>query len=177
MNRMFLLLVVVVASLSSCAPKMQFTQAVKEQNKLTDDELKKLQFYTSGDIVLQRNERADSGKETDGGELIITSGTSTDQVIIPEGTPGIVVGTKGANQMLVRFEPGEEKYLLFGDASNRKGAYQLIPEGVKGGKKYVSYAGSKYSISGTSEYVSLMFKMKRLNKVRKDQRVVKGMKL
>ncbi|MBL4651394.1 MAG: hypothetical protein JKY53_00815 [Flavobacteriales bacterium] len=139
--------------------------------------MKKLQFYTTGDIVLQRNQKDESGKETDGGELVITSGSSIDQVIIPAGTPGIVIGLKGSNAMLVRFEPGEGKYLVFGDPKNRKGAYQLIPEGDKGGKKYVTYAGKKYSLSGTSEYVSLTFKMKRLNKFRKDERVVKGMKL
>jgi hypothetical protein len=177
MNRIALIAVIVTLALASCSPKIQFTQAVKEQNQLTDDEMKKLQFYTSGDIVLQRNQKDDSGKETDDGELVLTSGSSVDQVIIPAGTPGIVVGAKGNNAMLVRFEPGEGKYLVFGDLNNRKGPYQLIPEGEKGGKKYVTYAGNKYSLSGTSEYVSLTFKMKRLNKVRKDERVVKGMKL
>ena len=76
--------------------------------------------------------------------------------------------------MLVRFEPGEGKHLVFGDSKNRKGLYQLIP---KGEKKFVTYAGKKYSLSGTSEYVSLTFTMKRLNKFRKDEHVVKGMKL
>ncbi|MBL4624407.1 MAG: hypothetical protein JKY42_04620 [Flavobacteriales bacterium] len=177
MNRIALVLVVLVTTFSSCSPKIQFTQAVKEQHQLTDEEMKKLQFYTSGDIVLQRNQKDESGKETDDGELIITSGSSIDQVIIPAGTPGIVIALKGNNAMLVRFEPGERKYLVFGDPKDRKGAYQLIPEGTKGGKQYVTYAGKKYSLSGTSQYVSLTFKMKRLNKFRKDEHVVKGMKL
>jgi hypothetical protein len=177
MNRITLSLIVLVVSFASCSPKIQFTQAVKEQHQLTDDEMKKLQFYTSSDIVLQRNQRDNSGKETDDGELVITSGSSLDQVIIPAGTPGIVIGLQGANAMLVRFEPGEGKHLVFGDPKNRKGPYQLMPEGEKGGKKYVTYAGKKYSLSGTSEYVSLTFTMKRLNKFRKDEHVVKGMKL
>ena len=177
MNRITLSLIVLVVSFASCSPKIQFTQAVKEQNQLTEEEMKKLQFYTSADIVLQRNQKDESDKDTDDGELVITSGSSSDQVIIPAGTPGIVVGAKTENTMMVRFEPGEGKYLVFGDPRNRKGPYQLIPEGEKGGKKYVTYAGKKYSLSGTSEYVSLTFKMKRLNKVRRDERVVKGMKL
>jgi hypothetical protein len=177
MNRITLSLIVLVVSFASCSPKIQFTQAVKEQHQLTDQEMKKLQFYISADIVLQRNQKDASDKDTDDGELIITSGSSIDQVIIPAGTPGIVIEMKGENAMLVRFEPGEGKYLEFGDPKNRKGPYQLIPEGEKGGKRYVTYAGKKYSLSGTSEYVSLTFKMKRLNKFRKDEHVVKGMKL
>ena len=79
-------LIVLAVSIASYSPKIQFTQAAKEQHQLTDDEMKKLQFYTSIDVVLQRNQMDNSGKETDDGELVITSGSSLDQVIIPAGT-------------------------------------------------------------------------------------------
>ena len=48
---------------------------------------------------------------------------------------------------------------------------------MKGAQKIVNYAGKKYAVSGSSSYVSLSFKMRKLNKFEKDQRVVKGMKL
>jgi hypothetical protein len=40
-----------------------------------------------------------------------------------------------------------------------------------------SDGGKKFAVTGNSAYVTLSFKMKKLSRFEKDQRVVKGMKL
>lgn len=172
-----LLFIIGLAFLTSCSPKLQFTQSVKEQHKLTDEELKKIQFYTSGDILLQRAEKGGTEKETTEGELVITTGKSMEQVLIKAGTPGIIIKVLDDNKVAVRFEPGEGKYLVFGDPRNRKGSYMIVPSTERNNKKLVTYGEKRYVLAGTSEYVSLLFRMKKLNQIKRDEHVVKGMKL
>jgi hypothetical protein len=167
----------IVLLFSACAPRVQFTQTIKNQHQLKEAELKSIQFYTTGDIVLQRLEDSGSKKATNEGELVIRSGSSLEQVVIKAGTPGVVVQMLDETRISVRFEQGEGKTLIFGNTQANKGAYYLLPLEISGNSKVVKYAGKKYAISGTSAYVSLSFKMRKLNKYEKEQRVVKGVKL
>lgn len=170
-------LVIALVLLNSCSPRIQFTQALKEQHQVKDEEMKKLQFYTSGDIVMQRVESSGSNKETNEGQLVITSGNSLERVVIKAGTPGIVESVVDNNSIKVRFEMGDGKTLTFGNTQANKGAYYLIADENRGTKKIVNYGGKKYALSGNSAYVSLSFKMRKLNKFSKEQHVAKGMKV
>lgn len=41
----------------SCAPKVPYSNSVRDQYNLKTDEIKKLQFFVSNDILLQRGEQ------------------------------------------------------------------------------------------------------------------------
>ena len=176
-NSNYILIFICALVFSSCAPRVQFTQSIKDQHQLKESELKSIQFYTTGDIMLQRMEASGSNKETNEGELVISSGSSLEQVFIAAGTPGLVDQIVNDNSFKVRFEVGEGKTLLFGNNSANKGAYYLLPSEMKGSQKIVDYEGKKFVVSGNSSYVTLTFKMRKLNRFEKEARKVKGMKL
>lgn len=177
MKKIYLPFLAVLLMMSACAPRVQWTQAIKDQYQVKESELKSIQFYTTGDIVLQRAESSGSNKETNQGELVISSGNSLEQVVIKAGTPGIVEKIIDDTRFAVRFEMGEGKTLIFGNDQPSKGAYYLMPEEMQGSNKIVNYGNKKFAVTGNSAYVTLSFKMRKLNKYTKDQHVVKGMKL
>jgi hypothetical protein len=82
-----------------------FTHELREQNRLTDDELKNLQFYVSHKITLRRELESGGRQVTGSHKLLLTSGKSIEEVIVEDRTPGIAVGVKGV-VVSISFEPG-----------------------------------------------------------------------
>ena len=178
MKKHVIILFGAVLFITSCAPRIPFTQTLLEQYKLKDNELKSLQFYTSHNIILNRGERSEKEQTTEEGTLTIKSGNYVEQVIIKAGTPGIVEKVIDRNRIVVSFEVGENKYLEFG-ATNPKvnSRYTLLAPKWVNNKGEIKYAGKTYYSSSGSGNVYLLFKMRKLHKYSKEQRVVKGRKI
>ena len=99
---------------------MPFTTSEQTKYKLSDDDVKSLQFYTMGDIVLT-NSQGDKSNKTEGGELVIKDNVNSNKVIIAANTRGIVEKVEG-DIMYVSFEEG--KNLKF-KASPTDGKYRI----------------------------------------------------
>ena len=164
--------------LFSCSPKIPFTQSVREQHSLTESDLKSLQFFNSHDIVLNWAESNAKEQNMVDGTLTIKSGKSVEQVIIKAGTPGIAERVPGTKSIAVSFEFGENTGLIFGTSkTSYNDRYTLMAPAWKENKGKIQYAGKTYYTSGRSGDTYLQFKMKRLNKIIRKQRVVKGRKI
>ena len=162
----------------SCAPRIPFTQSLREQYKLTDDELKSLQFYASNNIVLNRGEKSVREQATDKGTLTLKSGQYVEQVIIKAGTPGLVEKIIDRNRVALSFEIGENKMLEFGATDPKTNdRYTLLAPKWDGNKGLIDYGGNKYYSDPGSGNVYILFKMRKLHKFKKEQRVVKGRKI
>lgn len=173
----FILMAGVLTTLNSCAPRIPFSQEVIVTEKLSAEELKKIQFYNSHDVVLQRGTEGEKGKEISEGTLKTTDEKSVERVIIRAGTPGIVERVMDGSRLAVRFEEGEEKYLVFGDPT-KQGRYTLLAsEWDSNNRGKLQYGGKTYSTGAGAANVYLTFRMKNLYQFKKDQKVVKGMKL
>lgn len=175
-NQLFQLSLILVL-LSSCAAKVPFTQAIREKYQLTDEEIKQLQFYASHDIILTHNEKGEKTKETEDGKLKITTGQEYEQVLIKRGTPGVVEQVVDKNKVSVSFEAGNGKFLVFGDAADSKGNYTLLAPDWKNNRAVLKYGGEEYTANQGVSNIYIMFKMNRLNKIKKETRIAKGRKL
>ncbi len=176
MKNLFFILSAIIL-FSSCAPRIPFSQEVREHEKLTDEEMKKIQFYVSHDIILQRGEKGGREKEIAEGKLTTIDEKSVEQVIIKAGTPGIVERVIDGNRIAVRFEQGEEKYLVFGDPT-KQGRYTLLAgEWDKNNRGKLQYGGQDFYTASGAANVYLTFRMKNLYQFKKKQQVVKGMRL
>ena len=78
-------------------------------------------------------------------------------------------------KVAVTFEDG--KHLIFGDPKNRKGPYNMLAGEWTNNKGKLQYGDKVYYTNSASSNVHLEFKMRKLNKYKKAQRVVKGKKL
>jgi len=172
-----LILIAIVSTflLSSCASKIPYTNGVIEQYKLTESEIKSIQFYTSADIELVRGESQKSEKGTKEGQLVISSQRSDEQVLIPKGTKGVVVGVYDDSKVAVSFET-DDKFIGFGDPNNR-GRYTLLASDWANGKGKLEYGGKEYYATSASANAYLIFQMKRIRKYRKSAHVVGGRKI
>lgn len=169
---------VIVASLYACSSSIPFTNDDKIKYNLTQDKLKKLQFFVSRDIVLQRGERSDEAQEFDqDGKLIVSSSASLDEIYIKEGTPGVVVKVMDGNRLAVSFDATDDnKYLVFGDPNNR-GRYNLMGAEWNNGKGKINYGGKVYYVMPGGAGAYLKYKMKKVSENRKSQSAVKGRKV
>lgn len=174
----YLIMLVVVAGLYACSPSIPFTNEDKIKYNLTEERIKKLQFFVSRDIVLQRGERTDEAQEFDkDGKLVVSSSALLDEIYIKEGTPGVVVKVIDENKVAVSFDATDDnKYLVFGDPNNR-GRYNLMGAEWNNGKGKINYGGKVYYVmpGGASAY--LKYKMKKSNESRKSQSAAKGRKV
>ena len=163
--------------LSSCSPKVPFTQSVRDQNKLSLAELQKIQFYTSGPIVLNKGTTAEKTKTTEDGKLVIKSGKSIQQVVIKAKTPGAVDQVVDVNSLKVAFEDGSEKSFVFSSQSDRSGFYRIVPASHDGNNFKINYSGESYNLVEGSEGAILLFKMKSLKVLKVVEKVAKGKKV
>jgi hypothetical protein len=169
-------LVILVLLLSqACSPKVPFTMAVQEKYQLTDTDIKKIQFYTSEDIILYKGE-SNSKTETSGGEVVITSNKQEEKIIIKKGTPCVVVKIEGKDKLYLAFDSGDGKMLLFSGRTANEPFKFTVNEWVNNRGK-ITYDGKTYYASSISGGTYLQFKLKKLDKNKRQETIVKGRKI
>lgn len=178
---MFKLKLIIVAGLlfllGSCSPKIPFTQAIRDQYKLSPEEIKGVQFYVSDPISLRRGESNEQQKSMEDGKLVVQSGRTIDQVTIKANTKGAVEIVPDNKMLKVAFEDGAEKSLVFGSSANRNGYYSLQALNWKNGRGEINYGGQTFYSNSGSEQAVLLFKMKSIRKLRINEKVAKGKKV
>jgi len=172
-----ILLSTLLLGLASCAPRVPFTQNVRDKYQLSAEDLKSIQFYNSEDIVLNRGKKSQGDKTTDEGMLTVKDGQYIEQVVIKRGTPCVVEKVVGTNKLAVTFEDGQ-RFLVFGNPSNNsKGKYTLLASEWNGSRGKLSYGEHAYVTNTNADAIYLEFRMKKMQEFDREQRVVKGRKL
>ena len=139
-----------------------FTDLVRQRYALTAVDLRRIQFFTSDEIVLSR-ELDDQEKSVSGNELAIRGGVRIEEVVIPSRTPCVAVRVEG-NFVLVSFAPNQpDRSLWFGlrhtdgDAPTDGRPYVLMPLSNSANEKepfkpeftkgfLVTYGGRKFRV-------------------------------
>jgi hypothetical protein len=94
--------------LTGCATtRVPFTHEIRAQYKLSDDEVKNLQFYSSSTIKLRRELSATDRQVTGGHRLVLTSGKVIEEVVVPKETPGVVVALS-RDTIAISFDVGSQ---------------------------------------------------------------------
>jgi hypothetical protein len=82
-----------------------FTHELREQQGLTNEELKNLQWYVSHRITLRRELESGGRQVTGSHKLLVVSGKNIEEVVIEEHTPGIALAVADGT-ITVSFEQG-----------------------------------------------------------------------
>lgn len=173
--RAFFYLAVSLLFFTSCSPRLTpFTEAMVRENRWTENDLKKIQFYLSEDIVLTRN-LGGSASEIVGGEIKMINGRKVEQIIFPKGTAGVALFSPRDNHLAVSFESeGTDRFLMFGPNEKAGGRYVLLAKEWNRRSGRVTYEGQLYRVDGRSAFAALMVDLKRLNKTIYDARRATG---
>jgi len=175
LNKSLLILALgAITFFSSCKSTVPFTNAVRTKYSLDEAKLKKMQFYISSDIILQRGEQATNSQELDeDGKLVISSSASLDNISVDGKTPGVCVKVLPGNKLAISFFASDDQYLVFGDPNNR-GRYSLMGAEWKNGKGKISFGGKTYYIMPGGAGAYLKFEMKRVKDYKSTSSKAKG---
>ena len=169
---LLLLALVAITFFSSCKSTIPFTNALRTMYSLNEAKLKKIQFYVSSDVSLQRGEQGQNSQELDeDGKLVISSLAILDNILVDGKTPGVCVKVLPDNKLAISFFESDDQYLVFGDPNNR-GRYTLMGVDWKNDKGRTNFGGKVYNITGAGAY--LKFEMKKVKDYKSTSKKAKG---
>ena len=130
---------------TGCSPYTPLDEDIRA--RVGEDELAKLQFYVSSDILLWRVLRNEETGVTAKHSLRIDKGRRLEEILISAGTPGVIVKAEKM-KLCVSFEApiaGQEVYITFvkGNNGNKEG-YFMYPDAMNQGDMMVKYGGTDY---------------------------------
>lgn len=177
MKRLLPVLALFTFLFSSCGPRLSpLTQRLVDGQNWTQDELKRIQFYLSEDLVLTRSIRSGTSQIRNG-QVKIVDGREVEQVVFKRNTPGVFVFEPKTNRMAVSFERSDENFLVFGPNPNAGNRYVIMAADWDRRSGTVTYAGKKWQVSASDAYASLMIPLKRLRDRDVSGKVVGGRRL
>ena len=160
-----LILLMGLLSLTSCSKKLTYyTQDLSEQYRWSENELKRIQFYVSEDIVLYKSKKGGRSKIEDG-KIEIKSNRQTDKIVIKKGTPGTLIFTPKEDRYAVSFD-NSGSHLMFGPSKKNYGRFTLLAKEWKDKRNQgiVSYGNAEYTTDSSSAYAALLVDLKKARK-------------
>ena len=173
--RNILLLLFVVTALSSCKNLVPYTDSMRQQHNWSADQVCRIQFYVSHEIVLHR-ELSEGNTKIVSGKIKTMNGKQVEEIIIREGTKGVLTEMPKEGKTLVSFEVDDAHNLSFG-LSPGGDKYVLLASNWNNGMGTVHYAGETFTTDPDSKYAYLMVDLRRLQKLDVKQRFAKGRKV
>jgi hypothetical protein len=201
------LVFVALSALAGCGSFKPFTHETRVAHSLGTSELKNLQFYVSDTITLRRELTSDSRSVSGSHKLLLVSGKTIEEVVIPAKTPGVVVSVEDG-ALAVSFEPGSSlRFEAAGEAPvthdpNPFPGFASPPDGPDpfpghdrdaarvrlerfGGVYFLSlanggrvtYQGASFEVHTSGKQAHLVIDSESLEKVVKSKKVLPGMRL
>jgi hypothetical protein len=160
----------------SCGMKIPYTDDLKKEYNLDEKSMKKVQFYTSATIILEKSKTRANQTTASGGTLVSSSSSQQDRIIIPVNTKCVFEKFGDEGEIFVRFEQGQNRFIKFAVRPNlQAGRYYLAANWQDGGK--LQYGNDEYTTSAQSANAFLSVITKKLDKTKRKDRIVKGMKV
>ncbi len=181
-NTFYLILSILL--LVSCAVKVPYTDELKNEFNLDSEEkMGNVQFSISQTIILDQEYKSENQNTTENGTLVASSSRKKESLVIPTGTKCIFEGFGANGEIKVRFELGDEKYLVFSSKSDglKNRRYFFKADWAAQGGPKINYGGNVFKIdmqrgaNAKSSYLQVL--KKNLIKNRRKERVIKGLKV
>ena len=171
------LIMIAVLSLfmASCASKVPFTESVKKEYNLNEENLKKVQFYTSSTIILTKSATQGNNEISIDGKIVSSQQDESNRLFIYPNTKCIFEKYGPAGEVFIRFEVGPAKTLKFVLRQQANWKYYLDANWKANGE--VEYGNEKYNIDSKSGNAFLLVAIRKMKKTKRKDRVVKGIKV
>jgi hypothetical protein len=164
---------------ASCGVKVPYTNDIRDEFGLdSEKEVKKVQFFTSGTVILEKSKSSGNQGTSESGVLVTNSSKEENRIIIPINTKCIFEGFGPEGELIIRFETGVGKTLTFAARPGQQASkYYLVADwsSQKGGQ--LKYGNEEYITASSSGNAHLMVVLKKLQRTKRKDRIVKGMKV
>jgi len=167
-------LLVIFFLLSSCTKNLvPYSGYLKEQHGWNKNDVERIQFYTSKDIVLYRDATG-SDTKIENGSIKIKDGRKVEEIVIKAGTPGVAVWQDKEQRYGVSFDSSDDQFLTFGPNPDKRKRYYLMASEWDGKIGYVTYNGRKYKTNTQSTDAILLVDLKKMKKYNVNSYTAKG---
>ena len=167
LSSLFLLL------MSSCNSGLRyFNQGMVNEYRWSSDEIKRIQFYVSQDIVLWRKLQ-DEDTVIRNGKIRIEDDSRVEEVVIKKNTPGIVLFIPKQNKFAVSFD-SDEHFLMFGPNPKNRNKYVLLAKDWDRRMGKVTYGDYVYNTDSESAFAALMVDIKKAKRVKYNSKTASG---
>lgn len=177
-NTLLIVAIGVLSILTSCKPLVPYTNVERTKYNFSDSDLKRMQYYISTGITIQRGERGENSQQIDDdGKLVVSTSASLDEFTIDGKTMGVCVKVLEGNKLAISFDENDDsKYLVFGDPNNR-GRYTIMGAEWKNGKGKINYGGKVFYIMPGGSGAYLKFQKVNNKDFKKNSKKLKGRKV
>ena len=160
---------------SACSPSYTyFTQDLYQQENWTVEEIQRVQFYTSRDIVLFRQISAGETAIT-GGKIVVQEGQRFEKLVIRQGTPGVLVMMPREDRFAISFDESEgDAYLMFGPNPKLGGRYALLAQEWTQDFGKVHYKDRVYDVDAQYALSCLMVDLRKTGQNEYETKTVRG---
>ncbi len=164
---------------ASCGTKVPYTNAIRDEFGLeTEQNMRKVQFFTSATIILEASKESGGQGTNEDGTLVTNSNKEQERIIIPIGTKCVFDSFGDNGSINVRFETGVGKVITFNIREGQtSGKYYLVADWTQKQGGEVEYGNQVFYATSSSGTAHLQVIMKKLQKTKRKDRVVKGMKV
>ncbi len=174
----FILFATLALTVLSCSQRVAYTSSLYDEYDLTAQTIKKLQFYTSSQIILQRSSQQGNQQISSDGKLVVNERKQEDRIIINLSTKCVFEKDGENGEVYIRFEVGTGKTLKFAARQNQSnGKYYLVAKWQQGKGGEVEYGNQIYYANTPSANSFLMVSIQKLKRTQRKDRVVKGIKV
>lgn len=164
--------------ITSCATRVPFTDQLKEEFDLSPENLMKVQFFTSAVIILEKSSSSGNQSTGNDGALVVNSSKTQDRIIINPGTKCVFEKMGENKEIMVRFELGTGKVLKFNTRSSQtNGKYYLVTQAKENTAGTVEYGNETFTVAQGAGSTHLQVALKKLQKTKRKDRIVKGLKV
>lgn len=163
--------------MSSCGPNLKyFTEDLYDEYNWSDNELKRIQFYVSQDIVLYKG-MSDNDTKIRDGKIRVESDRKVEEIVIRKGTPGVFIQSPKEDRFAISFDDGRGQFLMFGPNPKANGRFVLLAKDWNRRSGKVSYGGQTYETDSSSAYAALMVDIKRAKKTKYKSKQADGQRV
>jgi len=154
-----LLLITGCVSTQAKRDLIPYTQALRVQHNLSNQEVQRLQYYLSDTVLLQRQD-ASGGHRVVDGRLLVTDDRNLERVIIEQGVPGIATGVY-ESALDISFAEGSS--LAFTQTGRNPAApYRLHAKPDANGYQYVYINNAAYGVAADQQLPYLLIDREQL---------------
>ncbi len=167
-----------LVTMNSCSPTLTpFTQKLQDEYKWGPDDLKRIQFYLSDDIVLRR--KASEGQtKIQNGVIKTIDGEKIEELIFKAGTPCVFLFSPKEERFAISFEQAEPpKYLMFGPNPKYSNRYVILGKEWNRNTGTITYEDTNWYTTSESAYACLLVDLKRASSIERKSEVVRGQRV
>ncbi|MBK8954718.1 MAG: hypothetical protein IPM34_04070 [Saprospiraceae bacterium] len=164
--------------ITACSPTLTpFTQKLYDDYKWNEEDLRRIQFYISEDIILRRK-FTDGESRIQDGKIKTVRGEKVEEIIFRSGTPCVYLFSPKSNRFAISFESSDPpKYLMFGPNPKYSSRFMLLGKEWDRNTGTITYNNQNWYTTTESAVSCLLVDLQKANFTEHQSEVVKGQRV